>query len=222
MTIPRVLEKLAQNLTFTAWADGNCDNLYNENDVLLFSNQKGPASDVLNGKTYALADSTHGLPLPATSTEHPNTCIGLQWCAGTMTIVDHTISCDGASMGNDTQTDSLTADVAFRIEQSRNNPNFLCVPPIRIDRTQAGFGDGGWAGWSCPAGTTAIGGGIDSSTNPVGGNGVAAPSAPAVDGFNYPVYPHYTFPLGETGYVVHDLVDGLGNTIVFHVLCLPN
>ena len=96
-----------------------------------------------------------------------------------------------------------------------------CLQPTRIDRTQEGFGDGGWAGWSCPAGMIAISGGIDSSTNPVGGHGVAAPGAPAVDTYNYPVYPHYTFPAGETGYVVHDLVDGLGNTIKFHVDCLP-
>src|SRR3989339_504626 len=96
------------------------------------------------------------------------------------------------------------------------------MQPIRIERTQPGFGDGGWAGWSCPANTTAVGGGIISSTNPVGGNGVAATGSPAVDGSSYPVYPHYTFGSGETGYVVHDLVDGFGNDISFFVNCLPN
>lgn len=128
------LGELAQNIRFTAWSDANCDNVWagNPTEPLLFTNQQGPASDVLNGRTYALADSTHGPgPLPASTEQHPNTCIGLQWCAGTMTInpIDHTITCDGSTMGNDTQTDSLTADVAFRVEQSRNNPNFICSTP---------------------------------------------------------------------------------------------
>jgi len=148
-----------------------------------------------------------------------NVCLGVAWSVPSAT-------------GNIIQSDSISGDISFYAEQTRNNPNFVCPsqlpvepkPITRVDRTQLGFGDGGWAGWSCPAGTTAVGGGIDSSTNPVGGNGVAAPSAPAVDGFNYPVYPHYTYNAGagETGYVVHDLVDGLGNTISFHINCQAN
>ena len=36
-------------------------------------------------------------------------------------------------MGNNAQTDSVTADVTFTVEQSRNNPNFRCVvPPIGL------------------------------------------------------------------------------------------
>ena len=34
--------------------------------------------------------------------------------------------CNGSSLDNSTQTDSLTADVSFEAVQSRNNPNFLC------------------------------------------------------------------------------------------------
>jgi hypothetical protein len=84
--------------------------------------------------------------------------------------------------------------------------NNSCPDAQRINKDQPGFGDGGWAGWSCPAGTLAVGGAIDSSDNPVH-SGVAAPGAPAVDGISYPVYPHYTFPAGETGFVVHDVPD---------------
>lgn len=41
--------------------------------------------------------------------------------------VDGGFSCSGASSaGNETQTDSLMADISFRVEQSRNNPNFYC------------------------------------------------------------------------------------------------
>jgi predicted ribosomally synthesized peptide with SipW-like signal peptide len=148
-----------------------------------------------------------------------NVCLGVAWNVPT-------------TVGNIIQSDSISGDISFYAEQTRNNPNFVCPPQLpvepkpitRVDRTQPGFGDGGWAGWSCPAGTTAVGGGIDSSTNPVGGHGVAAPGAPAVDTYNYPVYPHYTFNTGagETGYVVHDLPDGLGNTISFHIDCQVN
>ncbi|MEK9201267.1 MAG: hypothetical protein AAB909_04830 [Patescibacteria group bacterium] len=119
--------ELAQNIYFTSWADDG-DNIWEQGEPLLFTNEQGPASDVLNGKTYTLVDSGSPLPtpFPGGSTQY----LGLAWCAGTMTIdgVNFTITCNGASMGNVAQTDSLTADVRFRVEQHRNNPNFLCTP----------------------------------------------------------------------------------------------
>lgn len=39
---------------------------------------------------------------------------------------DGGITCDGSGLGNEAQTDSLTADVSFEAVQSRNNPNFVC------------------------------------------------------------------------------------------------
>lgn len=118
--------ELAQNLFFTAWAEEDGNNIWEQGEPLLFSNIWGPASDVLNGRIYTLADSSTGTPMPGNTT----TYIGLAWCAGTMTVdqILNTITCDGSAMGNDTQTDSLTADVTFRVEQSRNNPSFRCVP----------------------------------------------------------------------------------------------
>lgn len=120
--------ELAQNLFFTAWAEEDNDNVWEQGEPLLFSNTLGPASDVLNGRTYTLVDSGSLLPtpMPGGSTSY----IGLAWCAGTMTVdtTAFTISCDGDGMGNDTQTDSLTADVTFRVEQAANNPTFLCEP----------------------------------------------------------------------------------------------
>jgi len=120
--------ELAQNIYFTAWADDG-DNIWESGEPLLFSNQSGPASDVLGGKTYVLADSTTGNPLTGGET----TNIGLAWCAGDMTLTvnptvgqPNTIDCDGSAMGNNTQTDSLVASIAFRVEQSRNNENFVC------------------------------------------------------------------------------------------------
>ncbi len=121
--------ELAQNIHFTAWSEQDGDNLWEQGEPLLFSNVEGPASDVLGGKTYALADSltNGGVPFPGGATSY----IGLQWCFGNMTVVTdtNTITCDGSLVDNKTQTDSISADIAFRVEQHRNNPNFVCTPP---------------------------------------------------------------------------------------------
>jgi len=131
--------ELAENLHFTAWLDqgttagfGNDtdgtegDNIWQgaELEPLLFTNESGPASDVLDGKTYALADATvfGGQPLTGGLTHY----IGLAWCAGDMDTTGGAIACDGATMGNEVQTDSLTADLSFYAVQSRNNSQFDC------------------------------------------------------------------------------------------------
>jgi hypothetical protein len=116
--------ELAQRLFFTAWADDG-DNIWEEGEPLLFSNEQGPASDVLGGRVYSLADSTTGNgPILANDTKY----IGLSWCFGAMQVdvATHTIACDGSGEGNETQTDSLTADVEFSVVQSRNNPTYVC------------------------------------------------------------------------------------------------
>jgi len=116
--------ELADNIYFFAWKDTNGDNIWNGNEPKLFTNTMGPASDILNGKTYTLADGGFGTPLPGGVA----TNIGLRWCAGKMTVneVDKLVVCDGSSMDNKSQSDSVTADIAFRVEQSRNNPGFRC------------------------------------------------------------------------------------------------
>jgi predicted ribosomally synthesized peptide with SipW-like signal peptide len=135
--------ELAQNLKFFAWADtgatpgfqglqdtGEGDNIYQANEIPLFSNGSGPASDVLDGESYTLANSITG-PLVGNSTSY----IGLAWCAGTFadtTLPGIDLTCSGVSMGNDAQTDTMVANIAFRVEQARNNPNFTCTPPIPV------------------------------------------------------------------------------------------
>lgn len=128
------LGELAQNLNFFAWADTAStngavpgDNIWQAGELALFSNGVGPASDVLGGKTYTLADSNTG-PLIGGATKY----IGLAWCAGSMTAVSGVITCDGSTMGNNTQTDTMEASVAFRVEQARNNPNFRCVAEPKV------------------------------------------------------------------------------------------
>ena len=116
--------ELAQNLFFTAWDDSDGNNVWNSGEQLLFLNKFGPASDILNGKTYTLADSTTGTPITGGLTKN----IGIKWCFGTMTVDEdtHTIACDGSGTDNKTQTDSVSADVGFYVEQAKNNGNFKC------------------------------------------------------------------------------------------------
>jgi predicted ribosomally synthesized peptide with SipW-like signal peptide len=131
--------ELAQNVYFTAWADDG-DNIWEANEPLLFTNHSGPASDVLGGKTYTIADSTTGA-MTGGSTKY----IGLAWCAGTQTVNEtaHTITCNGATMGNNAQTDMMEASIAFRVEQSRNNAGFTCaassISTVRVSNLDPSF-----------------------------------------------------------------------------------
>jgi predicted ribosomally synthesized peptide with SipW-like signal peptide len=54
--------------------------------------------------------------------------LGLAWCIGDQTVHHDTglIECDGTGNQNDAQTDTLTVDLKFYAEQSRNNPDFSC------------------------------------------------------------------------------------------------
>jgi len=117
--------ELAENLYFFAWSDDG-DSFFepDQGETYLFSNVIGSASDVLNGVTYPIADSGTGEFLTATTTYY----IGLAWSAGDMSVNETTgnISCDGSAMGNDCQSDSVSADITFYAEQHRNNPDFVC------------------------------------------------------------------------------------------------
>jgi hypothetical protein len=46
--------------------------------------------------------------------------------AGVNPSVNAGVTCDGSALGNITQTDGATVDVAFRAVQARNNPSFTC------------------------------------------------------------------------------------------------
>jgi hypothetical protein len=45
------------------------------------------------------------------------------------TPADGGFLCDGSQLTNESQTDSLTADISFSAEQARHNPGFLCARP---------------------------------------------------------------------------------------------
>lgn len=143
--------ELADHINFIWWADDG-DNVLETGEQTLPFTQLGNLG-VGGSARVTLSDSgnvgigTTG-PLSASNTYH----IGKAWCFGTIgaapltpgaytgpdannngdqtagTPADGGISCDGSSETNITQTDSLTADVSFYAEQSRNNSGFLCNP----------------------------------------------------------------------------------------------
>ena len=138
--------ELASNVNFVWWADDG-DNVLETNESVI---SQGPIGALgLGGSTtIALADSINNIwtgtggPMPGATTKY----IGKAWCFGTVGTAplsqdglgstsprtpDNSsggITCDGSGLDNSTQTDSLTADVTFYATQSRNNPNYYCVP----------------------------------------------------------------------------------------------
>ena len=94
-------------------------------------------------------------------------------------------------------------------------------PPVEPTRFSSGptldFGPNGWAGWSCPTGMKAVGGGSDLADFTA--QGIAEPGA-TIGGSTYPVFPHYTFAAGETGFVVQNDNDTEVDRTVF-VDCVP-
>jgi predicted ribosomally synthesized peptide with SipW-like signal peptide len=63
-------------------------------------------------------------PLLATTEDD----VGSAWCAGTLSVDAGTgaITCNGAIVSNNSQTDSTLADLVFYATQQRNQPNFKC------------------------------------------------------------------------------------------------
>lgn len=117
--------ELAQELHFFAWADDG-DNIWEDGELPLFSNTEGPASDVLNGVVYPMF-TPQSTVLPGDDTQY----IGMYWCYGDITVGANTLSCNGAPVDNVSQTDSLTADITFYVEQARNNAGFQCPSLVR-------------------------------------------------------------------------------------------
>lgn len=136
--------ELAQQINFIWWADDG-DNVLESNETVLPGGPLGALS-VGQSATVALADSQTNIwngsgPLPGGSTRY----IAKGWCFGTITPnavpQDNAttsgpldgrgtgFTCNGVDVNNTAQTDSLTADVSFRAEQSRNNGSFVCTPP---------------------------------------------------------------------------------------------
>lgn len=138
--------ELADNVNFIWWADDG-DNVLEDDEHLLPSGPLGNLG-VDETATTPLADSNTNIWLGSGPVVGGETYyIGKAWCFGDFDIEASTynqdglgagenngpdvrqIDCDGSGEDNETQTDSMTADISFRAEQSRNNEEFECVAP---------------------------------------------------------------------------------------------
>lgn len=133
--------ELAQKLEFFWWADDG-DNVYEQGENALTDGVENLYEMAYPQPfSVALADSQNNVwhpqtpgPIPANQTMY----IGKAWCFGTLTLdavpagqgvnpsVNPGVVCDGTLLGNETQTDAATVDVAFRAVQARHNPTFTC------------------------------------------------------------------------------------------------
>lgn len=105
-------EDISKDLNVVIWDDEG-DGIY-EGETILYPSGK------LIDTSIALAQSG-GSPITGNKTKY----IGLAWCFGTQ-AVNGTISCDGSSIGNEAQGDTLNATLTAYAEQWRNNSSFLC------------------------------------------------------------------------------------------------
>jgi predicted ribosomally synthesized peptide with SipW-like signal peptide len=135
--------ELQNELNFVFWKDDG-DNVLEQDEVQSVFWQDS-IQGISASSTLALADSQggvleSGVPLIPGDTYY----IGKAWCQGILTLdavtqdgtantnsplQDTGIDCNGASIGNASQTDGVVADVTFSVEQSRHNDKFLCNPP---------------------------------------------------------------------------------------------
>ena len=125
--------ELSNEIRFFAWSELDGDNVWEpaDDEPKLFSNDEGPASDVIDGVSYPLFTpvSDEGVgPTDPSSTNYD----GHYWCYGDITInpgassFEDRLSCDGSGVTNSTQSDQLLADITFYAEQARHNDAFEC------------------------------------------------------------------------------------------------
>ena len=114
--------ELDQELSFFIWEDDG-DNIFEQGEQVLASNEDGVGIE----GTYPLyTPQTNAIKALETS------YVGVYWCYGDLTVSGTNLSCNGSSVTNVSQTDSLKADISFYIEQARNNGNFRC--PGTVDQ----------------------------------------------------------------------------------------
>jgi hypothetical protein len=151
--------ELANLVNFIWWADDGDNVLEDDENVIsgpdaigkLPLNETYPIT-LADSETNIWNENTTGGPVAGGKTYY----IGKAWCFGTMgtkpltqddssenrapnldnnadeeagTPEDGGVTCDGSLLGNESQTDSLTADIAFSAVQARHNKDFKCEKP---------------------------------------------------------------------------------------------
>ena len=115
--------ELGSGLQFFSWID-NGDNAYKPGEKILFGTSTKAASAVINNTSYSVGDSRNGNSCHANDSRY----VGICWCAGTLTVNATTgkMVCDGSTLGNAAQTDSISVDVQVRAISTTGDPKFLC------------------------------------------------------------------------------------------------
>lgn len=117
--------ELSDTLEFFAWRDDG-DNVFEKGEKPVFgtSTAMQAASVALASTTYIVGDSKSYGSCGVNQTRY----VGIYWCMGDLTVdlANAQISCDGSSLSNETQTDSMTVDLSIRAVPSKENPKFVC------------------------------------------------------------------------------------------------
>jgi predicted ribosomally synthesized peptide with SipW-like signal peptide len=132
--------ELADALNFFWWADDG-DNVYEEGEESISEGVQSLNELAPQGEPWqvALADADGSVwpddgPVPGNEVRY----IAKAWCYGDLTLtpvpagqgvnpsVNPGVSCDGTDLGNTSQTDGVTLDVAFTAVQARSNEGFVC------------------------------------------------------------------------------------------------
>jgi predicted ribosomally synthesized peptide with SipW-like signal peptide len=138
------------NLVKMVWWVDDGDNVLEQGETLLSDGEQTILSLFGEDKKFSavLADANTnvwtGVPGPALGGE--TYYIAKGWCYGTMTLNPVTpgdydsplgaqgsgFTCNGTQLGNESQTDGVTMDIAFRAVQARHNPNYTCDGKPRL------------------------------------------------------------------------------------------
>ena len=134
---PHGIKNLENTLTEPEIADGDTSSTTGELGALIQmfawndTNQNGAfdgAETVISGPTAF----NNGFMANGTILANGTNYVGLAWCAGVMAtpVLGSPFSCNGATVNNVTQTDSVSAYMTAYAVQQRNNANFSCKTAI--------------------------------------------------------------------------------------------
>jgi predicted ribosomally synthesized peptide with SipW-like signal peptide len=148
---------------------------------------------------------------------------------------------DGVQLHQNDTTGICTIDIHFTNDQAppegsshtfgwtilatQYNEDPVAPPePILVVSSALNFSSTGWGGWSCPSThPNPVSGGV-SKTNvepwetpdyPI--SYVLAVPGATLDGYTYPVFPHYTYPAGDMGIAIHN--GGTGQSLYPYIYC---
>lgn len=125
---------LADNLQFRFWVEKHNNNKQDPDESPFLS---GYASDILDGATYALADTTQNIFTNSTGDALNGGQvykIGKAFCYGEFSVNNDSngpgYGCNGTPVTNLSQTDRLVGDLTFYAVQNRNHNQFECVDEL--------------------------------------------------------------------------------------------